>query len=459
MTKKNIVMVLVDDLGWKDVGGDFYETPVLDEIAKNGMVFDEAYSTCPVCSPSRASILTGKYPASLDLTDWIDNSGKIHPLEGYLIDAPYIKHLPRREDNLAKILKRNGWRTYHVGKWHLGGTPYHPDQQGFDVNIAGCCLGHPPNGYFSPYRIENLEDGPQGEYLTDRLTDEAIGLIKNNGDAPFLLDLWHYAVHMPEGAIESDVEYFRKKAAAMGLDRIDPFLDGEEFHTLDKRGMHVRRRLLRSDPVYAAMILSVDRNLGRLIEALEETGKKEDTIIFFTSDNGGLSTAECSPTSNLPASEGKGWVYEGGVRVPLILYGSGIPKGKVSSFPVTGADLLPTILDMLGLEAPDTDGTSFLPTIQGNEQEERAIFWHYPHYGNQGGTPASAVRKGRWKLIEFFEDWRTELYDLEADIGEKNDLSSQYPEIASELSRQLASWRKSIGARIPERNPKVDHPL
>ncbi len=459
MKKKNIIMILADDLGWMDMGGEFYETPVLDELANKGIVFSNAYASCPVCSPSRASILTGKYPATLGVTDWIDHTGLYHPLKGYLVDAPYIKYLPPEEDNLAKILKRNGWKTYHVGKWHLGNAPYYPEKQGFDVNIAGCYLGHPPMGYFPPYGIETLPDGPKGEYLTDRLTDEAIKLIRNNGNEPFLLDLWHYTVHMPEGAKEEDIEYFRKKAEKLGLDKIDPFVDGEEFHTLDKVGKHVRRRMIRSNPVYAAMIKNMDWNIGRLIEALKETGKLDDSIIIFTSDNGGLSTAEGSPTSNLPASEGKGWMYEGGVRVPLIIYGKDIKKGNRSDYPVTSADLLPTILDMVDLECKGTDGISILPTINGEEQEERAIFWHYPHYGNQGGTPGSAVRKGKWKLLEFFEDGRRELYDLENDIGEKHDLAKDYPELTEELAALLEEWRQKIHAKIPQRNPDVEKPL
>ena len=454
-------MILIDDMGWKDLsacGSTFYESPNIDALMHSGMMFDNAYASCPVCSPSRASILTGKYPATVGVTDWIDTSGECHPVKGYLIDAPYIKHLPHEEYNIAKCLKDNGYRTYHIGKWHLGTKEYYPECQGFDVNIGGCHLGHPHHGYFSPYQIENLEDGPDGEYLTDRLTDEAIKLIKESGDDPFFMNLWHYTVHMPEQAKEEDVRYFKEKAKLLKIDRINPFVEGEHFPIEIKKNMRVTRRVIQSDVIYAAMIKNLDWNIGRVLKALKETGKLDDTIIIFTSDNGGLSTAEGSPTCNFPAREGKGWSYEGGTRVPLaITYPKIVKSGIHSQFPTTSPDLYPTILDMAGLPLQPqqhVDGISLLPVLKGHTLTDRPIFWHYPHYGNQGGTPASSLRYGKWKLIEFFEDMHTELYDLDEDPSETLNLSDAYPLKRDELKKMLHDWRESISAKIPQRNPQ-----
>ncbi len=458
--KANILMILIDDMGWKDLGAcgsSFYESPNIDRLMHSGMMFDNAYASCPVCSPSRASLLTGKYPATVGVTDWIDTSGECHPVKGYLVDAPYIKHLPLEEYNLARCLKDNGYRTYHVGKWHLGTAEYYPDKQGFDVNIGGCHLGHPHQGYFSPYAIETLPDGPEGEYLTDRLTDEAIKLIKANGDAPFFMDLWHYTVHTPCQAKEEDIAYFRAKAAAMGLDRIDPLVECEHFPTEHKKHLRVTRRIVQSDVVYAAMIKNLDDNIGRLLSTLEEEGRLDDTIIVFTSDNGGLSTAEGSPTCNHPAREGKGWSYEGGIRVPLaIIYPPVVQAGVHSQVPTSSPDIYPTVLDLAGLDLQPqqhVDGISLRPALEGRAMEDRPLFWHYPHYGNQGGRPASSVRLGRWKLIEFFEDMHLELYDLETDPSEMTNLAASHKAKAGELRELLHQWRDGINARIPERNP------
>lgn len=453
-------MILIDDMGWKDLsacGSTFYESPNIDALMQSGMSFDNAYASCPVCSPSRASILTGKYPATVGVTDWIDTSGECHPVKGYLIDAPYIKHLPKEEYNIARCFKDNGYNTFHVGKWHLGTEEYYPQHQGFDVNIAGCHLGHPHHGYFSPYMIENLEDGPDGEYLTDRLTDEAIKLIEKSGDTPFFMNLWHYTVHMPAQAKEEDIRYFEDKARRMHLDKVNPFVEGENYPIEIKRNMKVRRRVIQSDAVYAAMIKNLDWNIGRLIQALKDLGKLDDTIIVFTSDNGGLATAEGSPTCNFPAREGKGWMYEGGTRVPLsISYPAIVRKNTHTQVVTTSPDLYPTLLEMAGLHLQPqqhVDGISLLPALSEKDMEQRPVFWHYPHYGNQGGTPGSSVRYGKWKLIEFFEDMHTELYDLENDPSEARNLAEINPDKRDELRQLLHNWRESICAKIPKRNP------
>lgn len=453
-------MILIDDMGWKDLsacGSTFYESPNIDVLMQSGMSFDNAYASCPVCSPSRASILTGKYPATVGVTDWIDTSGECHPVKGYLIDAPYIKHLPKEEYNIARCFKDHGYNTFHVGKWHLGTEEYYPQHQGFDVNIAGCHLGHPHHGYFSPYMIENLKDGPDGEYLTDRLTDEAIKLIEKSGDTPFFMNLWHYTVHMPPQAKEEDIRYFEDKARRMHLDKVNPFVEGENYPIEIKRHMKVRRRVIQSDAVYAAMIKNLDWNIGRLVQALKDMGKLDDTIIVFTSDNGGLATAEGSPTCNFPAREGKGWMYEGGTRVPLsISYPAIVRKNTHTQVVTTSPDLYPTLLEMAGLPLQPqqhVDGISLLPALSEKEMEERPVFWHYPHYGNQGGTPGSSVRYGKWKLIEFFEDMHTELYDLENDPSEARNLAEINPDKMDELRQMLHSWRESICAKTPKRNP------
>ncbi len=460
MEKPNIVLILMDDMGWKDLssaGSEFYESPNIDALMSEGMKFDNAYASCPVCSPSRASLLSGKYPARLGLTDWIDTNGTYHPLKGKLVDAPYVDHLDRNEFNLARALKKNGYMTYHVGKWHLGLDEYFPEKQGFDINIAGTEWGHPHQGYFSPYGIRTLEDGPEGEYLTDRITDEAINLILKHGkEKPFFLNLWHYAVHIPIEAPEEYVKYFREKYDRLGLGNVKAFEEGELFPTTDKKGMRVKRRLVQSDVAYAAMILNLDDNIKRLVDVLKAEGIYDDTIIIFTSDNGGLATAEGSPTCNAPAREGKGWMFEGGARVPLsISYPRMIKKGGVSSLPVTSTDIYPTLLDLACLpleEEQHVDGQSLKKEILENAGKNRPLFWHYPHYGNQGGHPGSSVLFWPWKLIEFFEDETYELYNLEQDLKEEHNLVDENKAKAEELKALLHSWQVEVCAKFPQDN-------
>jgi len=452
MTKPNIVFILLDDLGWMDIssyGSTFYETPNIDKLASEGMRFTNAYAACPVCSPTRASILTGKYPATLGLTNFIGGGAR-----GKLIDAPYVKKLALSEKSLATALKEGGYKTYHVGKWHLGSKRYWPENHGFDVNIGGCHWGLPGGGYFSPYKNPRLEDGPKGEYLTNRLTDEAIKLIQNSDDEPFFLYLAYYAVHIPIQVPKEYAKKYREKAQKLGLTEMKTFDKGDYFPCDHKKKLRIKRRLIQSNPKYAGMIQVVDENIGRLIKVLEDSGKLENTIIVFTSDNGGLATAEGSPTSNAPLSEGKGWMYEGGTREPLIIKWPNIIKqNTICDVPVTSPDFFPTFLDIASIECGDVDGVSLLPLLRGEKSIDRdAIFWHYPHYGNQGGTPGSSVRAGKYKLIEFFEDNHVELYDLERDISEENDLAEDLPEKAAELRKLLIKWREKVEAKIPKVN-------
>ena len=460
MQQPNIVFIFMDDMGWRDLGcsgSTFYETPNIDQMCREGMRFDCAYAACPVCSPSRASFLSGQYPARIGVTDWIDESGTFHPLRGKLIDAPYLKHMPENTITVAERLKNAGYQTWHVGKWHLGGGNYLPENFGFDLNIGGCEWGHPSYGYFSPYHIPTLEDGPEGEYLTDRLTDEAIELIrKAPDDKPFFLNFCHYAVHNPIQAKPEDILKFQEKASRMRLDRTEALIEGEHFHTINKKDQCVKRRIVQSDPNYAAMIWNLDWNIGRLRNALEQEGHGRDTIVIFTSDNGGLSTSEGSPTCNFPAAEGKGWMYEGGTLVPAWVWWPGhVAAGRSCAVPINTPDFYPTLLDVAGLapeEGQVCDGISILPLLQGKEIPERPVFWHYPHYGNQGGTPGGSVRLGKYKLIEFYEDGKTVLFNLEQDISESRDVSEEEPEIASRLKKMLHDWRQSTGAVMPQRN-------
>ena len=460
--KPNILFILIDDLGWRDLGcygSSFYETPNLDRLAADGLRFTDAYAACPVCSPTRASLLTGKYPATLGVTDWIDWFGRCHPRRGKLIDVPYVRQLPSSEVTVASALRDGGYRTWHVGKWHLGGPESRPEQFGFDVNVGGCEWGSPSRGYFSPWGIPVLPAGRlDGEYLTDHLTDEAIRLIRTPGDQPFYLNLCHYAVHTPIQAPRELVAKYEDKARRLGLDREKALEEGEPFPFKANWEARVIRRLIQSHPVYAAMIENLDWNIGRVLQALEETGQADNTLVMFTSDNGGLATAEGSPTTNRPLSEGKGWMYEGGTREPLIARWRGrIRPGATCSVPVTSPDLYPTLLDVAGLPArPEqhVDGVSFAPLLAGGGRLERdAIFWHYPHYGNQGGTPGASVRCGDHKLIQFFEDGRLELYNLREDIGETRNLAAEQPALARELHGRLTAWQQRVEAKIPGPNP------
>jgi len=461
VSKPNIVFILIDDLGWKDLacyGSAFYETPNLDRLAGEGMRFTDAYAACPVCSPTRASILSGKYPARVGVTNYINARHKDHPDRGKLIDAPCVDHLPAEERSLAAALRDGGYATWHVGKWHLGGPDYYPDRHGFDVNVGGCEWGSPRHGYFSPWNNPTLENGRDGEYLTDRLTNEAVRLIRSNDQKPFFLNLWYYSVHIPIQAKPEKIAKYEAKARAMGLDTVKTFEEGDFFPVEHKKDRRIVRRLVQSDPAYAAMIESLDENIGRVLAAVEETGRADETIVVFTSDNGGLATAEGSPTCNAPLAEGKAWMYEGGTREPLLVKWPGaVEPGSVCEAPVTSPDFYPTLLDAAGLDPiPEQhcDGVSFVPLLHRTGTPDRGpLFWHYPHYGNQGGTPGSSVRHGDHKLIEFFEDGRLELYNLREDIGEQRDLSDAEPRRVAELHDRLAAWRREVEALIPERNP------
>ncbi len=421
----NIVFILIDDMGWMDSGcqgSEYYETPNIDRLASEGARFTDAYAACTVCSPTRASILTGKHPARLHLTDFI--SGHIHPWAR--LRAPdWTQYLSHEETTFATVLNSAGYNTFFVGKWHLGEAAYYPEKHGFDVNIGGCHRGMPPT-YFSPYGIETLGDGPEGEYLTDRLTDEALMLMERSRHRPFLLYLSHYAVHIP---LEARSRLIEKYAAR------------------EKHG--------QISETYAAMVESTDESVGRVLDKLDELGIAEETVVISFSDNGGYTKA----TSNAPLRHGKGSAYEGGHRVPLIVrWPGGMDSGTVCSVPVMSTDFYPTLLEACGLSpmpGQHRDGLSLMPLLNGSGSIRReALFWHYPHY--HFSTPYAAVRKGDYKLIEYFESGRTELYDLSNDLGERFDLSVKETDKVEELRTDLHSWQNDAGAQMPAPNPDFD---
>jgi arylsulfatase A len=421
----NIILILMDDMGWTDLscyGSTFYETPNIDRLCSNGMKFTHAYATCTVCSPTRASILTGKYPARLHLTDWIPGHGRDN---AKLLIPPFNQQLPLEEVTMAEVLQQAGYVTASIGKWHLGTEAYYPDKQGFALNIAGTKNGQPPS-YFSPYKIATLAEGPEGEYLNDRLTDEAIKFVSDNKNRPFFLYWPHFSVHTPLQAKKHLIEKYKSK-----------IISGQK----------------QNHPIYAAMIEDVDRGVGRLVETLQNLNLLDNTIIVFTSDNGGL----VSSTSNAPLRGGKGTAYEGGVRVPLIFqFPSRIKSGQLCSHPVASIDLFPTLLTMAGMKHfAKVDGCSLAGLIKNpaTSLPRASLYWHYPHYHPLGATPYSAVLNGSYRLIEFLEDGKIELYDLEQDTGEQHDLSQEKPAQAKKLLHELQAWRKEVNAQMPTLNP------
>ncbi len=466
-SKSNIIFILVDDLGWADLGcygSTFHETPNLDQLAAESMRFTSAYAACPVCSPTRASIMTGKYPARTGVTDWIPgrqsyNSGL--PCD-MLLSRAFDLELKLEELTLAEAMKQAGYRTFFAGKWHLGeDSIYWPENQGFEINKGGWSVGSPRGGYFSPYINPRLECGPEGECLTDRLTDESIRFMEEHVSEPFFLYLSFYTVHNPQQGKPELIEKYRKKIDSLGL-------DPEAMETLEREWIKYAapsgrfvERVQQGHPVYASMIETLDTNVGRLMKKLEELELDMNTIVFFMSDNGGLSTSEGSPTSNLPLRAGKGWMYEGGIREPMFIKwpGSG-SEGSLSDVPVSSTDFYPTILEMAGIELiPDQhrDGVSLVPILtRKGKLNERPLYWHYPHYSNQGGKPGAAIRLGEYKLIEFFDPGLVELYNLAEDIGETRNLAEEMPEKAEELLQLLHSWQKEVGARGMDPNLAYD---
>ncbi len=444
----NVVLILVDDLGWTDLGvmgSRFYQTPHVDDLAEKGTLFTNAYSACTVCSPTRASIMTGKYPATINCTDWI---------EGYKMPRAKLRvpdwtmYMDTTEFTLAEAFKMNGYTTGHAGKWHLGeDSLYWPENHGFDVNIGGWAKGSPQlnkrlgyNGYFPPFGNPRLEDKPGDIYLTERISEEACNFIRENHPdktgKPFFLNFWLYSVHTPLQAVEEKIAKYSA-------------LVDSSYH--------------QKNPTYAAMVEHMDDAVGKIIAQLKAEGISDNTIIVFSSDNGGLIGSKNRVTSNYPLLNGKGHMYEGGVRVPLIIFDprSRQAAGK-SDVPVISCDLYPTLVEMAGLEVDKEtergfDGLNIGSLLSGETELKReALFWHYPHYHTEGARPYSAVRSGNWKLIRFFEDDHYELYNLEDDISETENLVDSYPKKSGELKEMLFAWYKRAGAQMPSENSNHD---
>ncbi|MCD6391943.1 MAG: sulfatase [Planctomycetes bacterium] len=451
MKPLNFVFILIDDMGWRDCGcngSTFYETPNIDRLAGEGMRFTDAYAACAVCSPTRAAIMSGKYPARLHLTDWIPGNRK----KGKLDRLAFEQQLPLSEVTIAESFKSAGYKTCFVGKWHLGGRDYYPKTQGFDVNVAGNNRGAPRQGYFSPYNLENLTDGPKGEYLPDRLATEAMDFIDSNADDRFFLFLSHYTVHSPVQAKKETIAKYKAKAARLKYDKL----------IFVKEGPDARNRERQDHATFAAMIEHMDENVGRVLDKIKRSGMEDNTVVIFTSDNGGQSILPYGRTapwgSNRPLRGGKGWNYEGGIRVPLIVKWPGVTKpGSVCSAPVISCDHYPTLLEIAALPPKPRqhiDGVSLAPLLKQTGSLKRdALYWHYPHYHGSAHRPSGAIRAGDFKLIEFFENMNVELYNLRKDIREDHNLARTMPDKAGELRNKLHRWRQQVNAAMPKPNP------
>ncbi len=439
----NVVLFLIDDLGWADLGcygSTYYETPRLDRLAREGTRFTDGYAACAVCSPTRAAVITGRYPARIGVTDWIRaryqrdaELAMVETEDGYVAAPGRALLCPRNpywmaldEVTLAEVLRARGYVTCHAGKWHLGDEAWFPERQGFDVNIGGCDFGHPPS-YFDPYCsehqgcIHNLPPRKEGEYLTDRLADEAARFIREHAESPFFLHMAHYAVHTPIQAKEATIAKYREKPPTH-----------------------------QTDPVYAAMVESMDEAVGTVLDAIEDAGVADNTLVIFTSDNGGL----IGKTSNAPLRAGKGTPYEGGVRVPLLVRWPGrVPAGALCDTPASSIDLLPTVCAAVNVPPPEgrvIDGTNLLPVLTDGARLDRdALFWHFPHYRDAKQGPYSIVRTGDWKLIRWYEGPHHELYRLDEDPSETRDLAADQPAKCAALSARLDAWLAETGAKLP----------
>lgn len=454
--RPNFVFFLVDDLGWADVscfGSSFHETPHIDALAAAGMKFTAGYAACPVCSPTRASIMTGRHPVRVDITDWIPGSStdRAH--------NPRFQHVNDRDElaldelTIAEALKQHDYQTFFAGKWHLGGEGFLPEDQGFDFNLGGHHRGSPPGGYYAPFKNPYLPDRKKGEYLTERLTNESISFMKERDPKkPFLLYLSYYNVHTPVQPYNKRIDHYLEKVKTLaGGPTVEPIKE--------RRGLS---RARQDNPQFASMVAAVDDSVGAIRTTLADLDLDDNTVVIFFSDNGGLCTLRRpGSTCNLPLRSGKGWLYEGGIREPMIVYAPGVTRpGTVCEQPVFSTDFFPTMLELAGLpQLPErhADGVSIVPLLKQDDlQTNRPIVWHYPHYHGSTWTPGAAIREGNWKLIEFYEFDQTELYDLSEDIGEQNNLADRYPEKVKQLRASLTAWQKKMNARMPQKNPGYD---
>lgn len=464
--KPNILIILADDLGWADLscyGSSFYETPHLDKLAKEGTRFTQFYAASPVCSPTRASVLTGKYPNKTGVTDWITGrqaGGKAKPYER-LIGPETAYQLSSEEKTIAQYALQNGYTTFFAGKWHLGETENDwPESFGFQTNKGGWSKGSPTGrmndstgGFFVPYKNPRLSDGPTGEYLTDRLTNECLNFLDQQKDQPFFLFYSLYAVHNPLQAPDSLIKKYKAKQQTLGLTPAQRFAKDEPWMQNENEW---KRRLLQDHPVYAAMMENMDQNIGKILAKLKLLGLDKNTLIIFTSDNGGLSTAEGSPTSNAPLRAGKGWLYEGGIRVPMIMRWQGkVPENKEIDWPAISNDIYPTVAGIMNARYKTEsaiDGIDLLQLMQ-RKKSDRTLFWHYPHYSNQGGKPGSAIRKGHYKMVYDYETDSMELFDLSKDPYEKENIIAKEQDLAIDMKKELFQWLQKTKSAFPKKNP------
>ena len=449
LQRPNVLFILADDLGYHDLscmGSKYYETPHIDRIANEGMVFTNGYAACQVCSPSRASIMSGKFPSRHGITDWIGaaagedwrRAGRYNKL----LPPAYNYQLPSAYYTLPEAMKDNGYLTYFAGKWHIGKEGSWPKDHGFDINVGGWDKGSPIGGFFSPWINPNLRNRKDGENLSMRLADETAEFIKAHKDTSFFAFLSFYAVHGPIQTTETKWKKYRDKAESMGI--ADKGFEMAKF-------LPIRQQ--QDNPVYAGLVEAMDDAVGRVLNTLDELGLAENTIVVFTSDNGGVSAGDSFSTSNSPLRGGKGYQFEGGVREPYFIKAPGIASaGSRTDVPATGTDFYPTLLDLVGANLqPEEhqDGVSLLPVMKGGSIAPRPLYWHYPHYGNQGGEPSSIIRDGDWKLIHYYEDGRDELYNLKDDLSETKDLAKAEEEKTRVLHNKLMAHLKAVGARFP----------
>lgn len=445
--KTNFVFFLVDDLGWADVGcfgSEFYETPNIDALCASGMKFTNGYAACPVCSPTRASIMTGRHPVRVDITDWIPGRATSSVKNAKFEHVHDRDNLALSEVTIAEVLKQAGYATFFAGKWHLGAQGHWPEDQGFDINIGGHHRGSPPGGYYAPWSNPALKAKSKGEYLTERLTAESLSFLEESAEKPFLLYLSYYNVHTPIQPYQKHIDHFAEKANQFA---------GETPSLAEHDGTSRGRQ---DNAALASMVAAVDDSVGAVLAKLDELHQADNTVVIFFSDNGGLCTLgnRPGPTCNLPLRSGKGWLYEGGVREPTIVRAPGVTRpGTVSDTPIVSMDFFPTMLELAGLPLRSdlhVDGQSMVRLLKGSEASEtRTLYWHYPHYHGSTWAPGASIRDGDWKLIEFYHYDNFELYNLRTDPGERTDLSEKMPSKAQELREKLQQWQTAMQARMP----------
>jgi arylsulfatase A-like enzyme len=444
--KPNVLFILADDLGYHDLsstGSKFYETPNIDRIGLEGMMFTRGHAACRVCSPSRASIMSGQFTARHGITDWIGarlgERWRAFNRHTRMLPAEYVRNLPHEFTTLPEALKQEGYMTFAAGKWHLGRTGSQPEDHGFDVYYRG----RSRSGYFSP---------TDGEQVSMGLAKETAKFIREHRDTSFFAYLSFYAVHSPIQTTKEKWSKYREKAELAGI---------RETGYIMERRLPIRQ--VQDNPVYAGLVEAMDEAVGLVLDELDRLGLTDNTVVIFTSDNGGVASGDNYSTSNLPLRGGKGYQWEGGILEPYFIKVPWlVDPGSACDVPVTGTDFFPTILELVGAELmPEqhVDGVSLVPLLMGGEIPDRPLYWHYPHYGNQGGDPSSILKEGKWKLIHYWEDGHDELYNLESDPAEQNDVSLGYPEIAQKMSQQLQTWLRDLDAKLPVPDPEYDSTL